>query len=104
MPYRNSPGVYKKTAAFAFLKEQLCVSKGVPINKQFFLLFFEEIDPGFYLIKKPEEVIQDIFTKSEIPTLNKNYFVLKKAARIDEAQKISKQIMQTAIDELQLAA
>ena len=94
-------GSYTPTEAYNFLKGLLGVRKNVLINKQFFLLFFTKVD-DFYIIKKSENIIKDIFTKGGIAELNKVYYQKKKAKEISAAKKIAEQV--TSLIQESLAA
>jgi hypothetical protein len=86
---------YTKTGAYNFLKDLLGVSKKIIINENFFNLFFIE-SGGFYLIKKPEDIISNIFAKNGIAELNKMYFQLKQENNSIEAEEIANQVMEIA--------
>lgn len=85
-------GAYSKTGAFNFLKELLGLKKSATINKRFFELFFVEAE-GFYFIKKPEDLIKNIFTENGIRELNKLYFQKKSENQKVEAQQIAEGII-----------
>ena len=88
----NSAGTYTKTAAYNVLKDLLGIPRSALINKNFFEIFFVESD-GFYLIKKPEEIIRNIFAKNGIGELNKLYFEKKMKQKIEEAADTAETIL-----------
>lgn len=84
-------GVYTKTQAYNFLKDLLGLSKKCFLNKKFFSLFFRESD-DLYIIKRPEEIIKNIFTKEGIAELNRAYYQ-KKQENDPSAEQIAQKIM-----------
>ena len=96
----NQDGFYTRTQAYNFLKELLGVSKSVLINKSFFLLFFSESDGGMYVIKKPEDMIKNIFTEEGIVEMNKMYFQKKQEKQLEEANEISQKVRMVVVKKL----
>ncbi|MEI6022882.1 MAG: hypothetical protein WCQ32_03530 [bacterium] len=81
----DANGFYTKTGAYNFLKELLGVAKNVLIKKEFFNLFFEEVD-GFFKIKKPEEFVRGLFEKNKIKESNFEYHALVQDNQSDKAR------------------
>jgi hypothetical protein len=87
---------YSRTQAYKFLKNLLGVPKNVLIRKDFFNLFFQEADSSVYLPRKPEEVIQAIFTEKGIREINMAFHQKKCQENIEEAR----QLYSTLVKEL----
>ncbi|HLP86717.1 MAG TPA: hypothetical protein VK153_02475 [Candidatus Paceibacterota bacterium] len=94
-------GAYTRTQAFNFLKDLLGIPrKKSTISKEFFDLFFDEVDSGFYLLKKPEDFIRELFDKEGIAELNKMYYQKKKEKNREESQEIANTVRNIVAKEL----
>lgn len=87
----DTDGIYGRTQAFNFLKDLLGIPKKVLINEEFFKLFFMKESEGYYLIKKPEVFIKELFTKEGIAELNKAYYQ-NKLKNPEKAKEISQKV------------
>ena len=70
-------GFLTNTEAYNLIKGYLNIPKKSFVNKKFFVLFFKKTEDGCYP-KLPPEKIKEIFSKNNIPELNKEYYLKKK--------------------------
>lgn len=84
---------YTRTRANNFLKKALGIPKKSLINERFFNLFFLKESDGVYFIKKPESLIESLFTSEGIIELNKVYYQNKLENKTAEAKEVAHKVM-----------